>query len=130
MKSLFEQFDVVQKAYPGASLEPGPNGVFLLCIPQIVLPPGWSQPQTHVRFIVPSGYPYAKPDCFWADQTLRLPQGRLPKNAQVGGPVTPGQPSGQLLWFSWHVAPDAWNPSTSSLMTYVQVIRNRFGALE
>jgi hypothetical protein len=101
--------------------------MYLVRIPNVPLPEGWSQPSTEIRFVVPNGYPYAAPDCFWADMALRLRGGAMPKNATVGQ-MMPGQTDTQTLWFSWHVNA-AWNPSCT-LSTYVKVIRKRFEALQ
>ena len=127
MKSIQDQFAAIASAFPGATLTPV-NGLQLVVIPQVPLPNGWSQPSTHIRFVIPNGYPYAAPDCFWADHTLRLARGQIPQNAQVGQ-MMPGQPDPKTLWFSWHVHA-AWNAATCELMTYVQVIRRRFEALQ
>jgi E2/UBC family protein E len=125
VKSLSEQFAVVLRVYPDATLT-ADSGVHRVVLPRIRLPSGWSQEATHVRFVVPNGYPYAAPDCFWADATLRLANGALPQNAQIGGNLTPGQTDATLLWFSWHIQASAWVPTRSDLMTYVHVIRRRF----
>ena len=126
MKSIEEQFAQISEAFPGATLTPV-NGLQLVVIPRVLLPKGWSQAITHIRFVIPNGYPYAAPDCFWADSTLRLAQGQIPQNAQVGN-LTPGQPDPNTIWFSWHVQA-AWNAATCDLMTYVKVIRTRFEEL-
>ena len=128
MKSIAEQFADVARAFPGATLTPVGN-VYLVILPQVVLPPGWSQSVTHARFVVPDGFPYAPPDCFWADSNLRLVGGGVPKNTAIGN-VVPGQPDGSLLWFSWHVTPGTWIAGNCKLMTYVNIIRNRFEAPE
>jgi Prokaryotic E2 family E len=127
MKSIHEQFAEITKAFPGATLTPV-NGLHLVVIPNVPLPRGWSQPTTHIRFVIPNGYPYAAPDCFWADHALRLDRGQIPQNAQVGN-LMPGQPDPNTLWFSWHVNA-SWNPATCELITYVKVIRSRFEALQ
>lgn len=128
MKSVQEQFDGVKQVFGGASLTPTGGGAHVVRIPDVSLPDGWSQTSTEIRFVVPNGYPYAAPDCFWADVKLRLRNGGMPINAQVGQTV-PGQPDANTLWFSWHVN-SAWNPSTCDLMTYVRIIRKRFEALQ
>ncbi len=127
MKSIDEQFAEITRAFPGATLTPV-SGLQLVVVPNVPLPKGWSQSSTHIRFVIPNGYPYAAPDCFWADRTLRLAQGRLPQNAVVGQ-LMPGQPDPDTLWFSWHVNA-AWNPATCQLATYVNIIRSRFEALQ
>lgn len=95
---------------------------WVLRLPTIPLPDGWSKPHTEVAFVVPQGYPFAKPDCFWADLDLRLANGNLPQNAQLNNPI-PGLPD-PLLWFSWHVEP--WNPNRDDLLTWLTVIKRRF----
>jgi hypothetical protein len=127
MKSLAEQFSDVARVYGDATItQTGP--LHLVVIPRLALPAGWSQLSTNARFVVPDGYPYAPPDCFWADPALRLANGAMPKNTAIGNPV-PGQPQANLLWFSWHVGGN-WNAGTCKLMTYVNVVRNRFEAVE
>jgi hypothetical protein len=128
MKSLDDQFAEVSLAFAGAVLTPADNGMYLVRIPNVSLPEGWSQQSTEVRFVVPNGYPYAAPDCFWADMSLRLKNGTIPQNS-VPGQSQPGQPDTQILWFSWHLN-NNWNPSTCDLMTYVRVIRKRFEAVQ
>jgi hypothetical protein len=126
MRSLDEEFGELHQQFGDAILTPS-EGLHLVRIPGLALPAGWSQPVTEIRFVVPHGYPYAPPDCFWAEGTLRLQGEIMPQNAQVGY-VCPGQPEGGLLWFSWHLQ-QPWNPSTCSLLTYVKVIRSRFEEL-
>lgn len=127
MRTLQEQFDEVRRSYSGAHLQAAPDGTQLVVIPDVPLPAGWSQNATHVRFTIPTGYPYAVPDCFWSDGGLRLASAQMPQNA-VQGQITPGQPDGSLLWFSWHVTANCWNPAQADLMTYVKVILRRFEA--
>ena len=128
MKTIDEQFADVCSAFTGATLTPAGPGMHLVRIPDVMLPTGWSHLSTDVRFVVPNGYPYAAPDCFWADAALRLHGGGMPKNAVVGQTM-PGQADPNALWFSWHVNA-AWNPSFCDLMTYVKVIRKRFEELQ
>lgn len=129
MKSVQQEFAEVALAFPGAQLLASSDGTQLVIVPAIRLPTGWSQQSTHVRFVVPAGYPYAAPDCFWADPNLRLGSGAMPQNTQLGNP-TPSQPDPSMLWFSWHLAGGSWNPGVSDLMTYIQVIKKRFEALQ
>jgi Prokaryotic E2 family E len=127
MKSVQDQFSAVVGTFPGATMNFA-EGLHLVIIPRVVLPKGWSAQETHIRFVVPNGYPYAAPDCFWADHSLRLEQGQMPQNAIVGN-LMPGQTDTQTLWFSWHVN-TAWNAATCDLMTYVKIIRRRFEELK
>lgn len=116
-----EHFILLQNVYGSAFLSSLPDGTTLVTVPSIVLPTGWNQPSTAVHFVVPIGYPLAKPDCFWADPALRLAGGGMPQNAGVN--QLAGLPN-SALWFSWHVI--TWNPSSDSLLTYVRVIQRRF----
>lgn len=126
MKTVEEQFAEISASFIGATLTPVGGGMHLVRIPNVALPEGWSQHSTEIRFVVPNGYPYAAPDCFWADMALRLRGGTMPKNSTLGQTM-PGQTDTQALWFSWHVNA-AWNPSCT-LSTYIKVIRKRFEVL-
>lgn len=99
----------------------GPNGTWLVQLRDFVLPLGWNRTHTNVYFLVPAGYPVARPDTFWTDPGLSPPSGGPPAN--TGNNQQPGVPP-NLLWFSWH--PAAWNPNRDSLINYVAMIRNRF----
>ena len=98
-----------------------PNGTTLIKLWDFILPPGWNLAQTNVYFLVPAGYPVARPDTFWTDPGLRLASGGPPAN--TGNNQPPGIPP-NLLWFSWH--PAAWNPNRDNLVNYVAIIRRRF----
>ena len=127
MKSVADQFKAISAAFPGATLSSS-AGCQLVVIPTMDLPAGWNQTRTHVRFVVPAGYPYAAPDCFWTDPGLRLAGGKLPQNTIVGH-LMAGQPDANTLWFSWHVQNGLWNAAKSDLKTYVAIICRRFEAL-
>ena len=68
--------------HPGSHLVEGTDPL-LVEIPRLELPSGWSAPTTPIWFAIPSGYPAAQPDCFWADGGLRLAGGALPQNSGV-----------------------------------------------
>ena len=97
-----------------------PGGATIVRVQGEDLPPGWSAPQTEVRFLAPVGYPMARPDCFWADNGLRLAAGAMPQATQINEIPNAGE---QGLWFSWHV--QHWDPNRDTLLTYLQVIRSR-----
>jgi hypothetical protein len=94
----------------------------MISLPPVDLPAGWNKTATEVHFFAPQGYPYAKPDCFWADEDLRLATGAMPQNANTGTPMT-GLGKG-ALWFSWHT--DHWNAGRDDLLTWIAAIKNRF----
>ena len=99
-----------------------PGGATLIRVPVFPVAPGWNRRQTEVSFLAPAGYPYANPDCFWADSELRLESGALPQSSNVTGiPET----SHVGLWFSWHLT-QAWNPNRDSLLTWLAAIAERF----
>lgn len=115
-----EHLATLRQVFPKASITALPDGSLLVTVPEVNLPPGWSQTTTTVYFVVPVGYPMARPDCFWADSTLRLAGGGMPTNAGVN--TIPGTTEPRL-WFSWHVS--AWNPASDGLLTYMRVIQRR-----
>lgn len=124
MNPVEQQFECLKVQFGNASIQSLPNGTFLVTIPALILPAGWNNALTTVKFVIPVGYPLAKPDCFWVDAGLRLASGATPQN--TGSNPIPGA-AGPQLWFSWHVA--TWSPSRDTLLTYVRVIQNRFKEL-
>jgi len=97
------------------------NGEDVIKLCELKLPAGWSAPVTDVYFVVPMGYPIARPDAFWGDPSLRLVSGAPPMN--VGTKEHPGVPNG-LRWYSWHA--NSWNPNRDNLVTFLGQIRKRF----
>lgn len=80
-------------------------------------------PTTAVRLIVPLGYPMARPDCFWADASLRLAGGGMPQNS---APTPVPETAEPALWFSWHLT-QPWDPARDNLLTWLAVIVGRLG---
>ncbi len=120
MTPLEEQFALLKTVAEQAMLSMLPSGAAIIRVPRFVLPAGWSRSDTTVHFLAPVGYPFAKPDCFWADHDLRLSSGAMPQNSQIQAiPET----SEQLLWFSWHTS--QWHPSRDTLVSYFYVIMSR-----
>ena len=120
MSPIEQQFEILKNYHPEASITQFPNGSYLVMVPNISLPTGWTKSSTAVKFIAPVGYPMARPDCFWADSDLRVINGNLPQNTNLSQ-----IPLNQevLLWFSWHL--NTWNPNNDNLLTYVNVIKRR-----
>ena len=119
--TLFEhQFKILHDEYPGATYRQLPSGAYFVTIPNVQLPEQWSKPATTISFIAPVGYPFGKPDCFWADPDLRLRSGAMPQSANLNRVPEVNE---QRLWFSWHAT--QWNPNRDSLATYVHVIGER-----
>jgi len=117
------QFSKIVENYKGSTIQNLPNGTSLVQVPEVNLPDGWNQKQTTIWFLIPQGYPVAKPDCFWADRDLRLKNGTMPMNTSH----TP-MPNGTTeLWFSWHSA--KWNPNTDELLTYLHMTKTRLREL-
>ena len=103
-----------------------PSGTRLVVLPSVTLPAGWSKDRTEVRFLVPPSYPYAPPDCFWADADLRLADGRQPQSTAIGNPIPEVGFAG--LWFSWHVT-QSWVPNKGSLTSWAAAVDDRFRRL-
>lgn len=121
MTLLDEQVDEIKKIFSDVSVQTFGDGTSHIFIPSLKLPAGWNQVETSVSFLVPVGYPMAKPDCFWTDINLRLANGATPQNTGINPMPNVAE---QKLWFSWHL--EKWNPSTDTLMTFLRVIQNRF----
>ena len=122
------QFEQLKARYPGATREPLiPSNSALITLPNFSLPGGWNKAAATIRFIEPNGFPFASPDCFWADGDLRLAAGATPQNT-ASNAIPETQLSG-LLWFSWHVQ-NTWNPNRDSLVTWVACIADRLRKLQ
>jgi hypothetical protein len=121
------QLKLLQTDFPTASASVLPNGGHLIEVPNVQLPPGWSQKAVTVLFVVPPGYPAAQPDCFWVEVNgpgrLRLEGGGTPQNSNDTNPIPGLNPPRPVTWFSWHL--QNWNPNQSSLVTYFNVIMQR-----
>lgn len=116
---LQRQLSALAACHPGAELRETADGTYVVQVP-LELPAGWSCEQTEVAFVVPHAYPSAQPDCFFADEGLRLAGGAMPANS--GFQPLDGQ---SRLWFSWHLQ-QPWNPSSHTLLTYIRFITKRF----
>ena len=125
MTPLEQQLEILKgtPGYEHARLETS-GGTTVVVLPDVALIAGWKRQSTTIRFVLPPGYPFGRPDCFYADADLRLADGRVPQAAQVQPLPGAGTP---LLWFSWH--PQGWNPNRDSLVTYARVIRQRLGEI-
>jgi hypothetical protein len=99
-----------------------PSGAVLVTAPGIALPAGWSASTTTVRFLAPLGYPQAAPDCFWADNGLRLAGGAMPASSGNNNIIPETSIPG--LWFSWHVQ-DRWDPNRDTLISWMNTIIDR-----
>lgn len=116
------QMEALSDRFPGASAQALPSGTRLVSVPTILLPPGWSAHATGIRFLIPTGYPFAALDCFWADDALRLSSGNVPQNAAPRNPIPETNQTG--LWFSWHLA-SPWNANRDTLSSWMNVIADR-----
>jgi len=115
-------FADLQAVEPGASIQELPDGTAWITVPNVKLLPagGWNMERTSVSFVAPVGYPQSRPDCFFADASLRLASGSAPQNTNIQGA---GHVPGTFLWFSWHVS--QWDPSKDNFITYLNVIKKR-----
>ena len=123
-----EQLKVLQKNYPDASAKPLPSGAHLITVPDVKLPDGWNRQTVAILFLAPPGYPAGQPDCFWADPieepgALRFgaEKNQTPQASNDSNPIPEVGPRG--TWFSWHL--QSWDPNRDSLLTYLNVIKQR-----
>src|SRR3954469_18463742 len=78
------------------------DGSFVVKVPRVRIPSGWTANEADIWFVVPVQYPSARPDCFWTEESLLLSGGRVPQN--TGPNPLPGpRPPIPLRWYSWHV---------------------------
>jgi len=101
------------------------NGSHIVKVTNVGIGPGWNRPTANVLFVVPPGYPAARPDCFWVEPAeLRLADGTTPKNTNDANAI-PGDnvSSRRTTWFSWHL--QSWDPSRDTVETYFNTIMGR-----
>jgi hypothetical protein len=118
-----DELKLVQEKY--GEIEVGPTMTWVL-VKRFPLPPGWSKREAQILVLLPPGYPTTPPDNFFADNDLRLADGRLPTNAssdqrQVGR---------TWLQFSHHVEANEWRPSVEllrghNLLTFLLAVELR-----
>lgn len=124
MNPIFERHfqELTAKLDPAPVREAAlPSGAVLITVEDVALPVGWNRDRTHVRFVAPAGYPFAQPDCFWADPGLALANGLVPQSSNPQQPIPETNEPG--TWFSWHV--QHWNPNRDSLLSFFRVIEQR-----
>jgi hypothetical protein len=115
------QMEAVRERFPVSSLTGNADGSWTVEVRDVPLDlQCWNQSSTTIRFILPIGYPAAKPDCFYADPELRLRSGAMPHASNMQALPHSGI---DQLWFSWHV--DYWNAARDSLLTFVRVVQVR-----
>ncbi len=125
MPVVHDHFAQLQARYPGAGMRELPDGSAVITVPNVRLPPGWNRQSVGVTFLVPVGYPMAKPDSFWTDPDLQLaPQGQ-PKSTGLQTPPFTNEPR---LWFSWHA--DRWNPNQDNLLSFLGLVQERLRRAE
>ena len=110
---------------PDASATSLRNGGFIVTVPEVDIGPGWSQTRVDVLFLIPPGYPAARPDCFWVHPTgLRLADGSTPQNTNDSNAI-PGddRTDRKTTWFSWHL--QSWDPNKDTLTRYFNAIMQR-----
>lgn len=102
------ELKLVQARY--GEIEVGPNADWVI-IKRWLLPGGWNKPEIAVLVRIPPGYPITPPDNFYADDDLRLADGRVPGNA------SPNCTFGDRQWlqFSYHVEAADWRPQADLL---------------
>lgn len=116
---LERELEEVRERFPSASMRQV-SGQWLVSVPEVPVPAGWSRPVVTLHFFVSAAYPHANPDCFYIDGDMRLANGNMPENSgiqHVDG-------AGALLWFSYHLT-RPWKPGRDRLQTWIATLRGR-----
>jgi Prokaryotic E2 family E len=127
MTIVDSQLQQLRERYGSVETIPLGSGTTLITVGEVRLIDGWNKPTTSIRFLVPSTYPFAALDCFWADEDLRLVGERLPQNSAVPNQIPETNSSG--LWFSWHLL-QPWNPNRDNLSSWMNTINDRLRRLQ
>jgi hypothetical protein len=116
---LERELEEVRERYPNASMRQV-SGQWLVSVPEVPVPAGWTKSVVTLHFYVSAAYPHANPDCFYVDGDLRLANGNQPQNS--GPQDVDGV--GTLLWFSYHLV-RPWKPGRDRLQTWIATVRGR-----
>jgi Prokaryotic E2 family E len=91
-----------------------------LVLKGVPLPTGYSAAKANILIRIPPLYPESRPDMFWARPALTLATGQQPQATsleQIDGD--------EWQRFSWHLAPNAWEPGISRLRDFVRAVLSR-----
>lgn len=107
------------------ALHKEPEGWTFLVIKDYLLPADFKPNRVDLLVKLPPGFPDAAPDMFWTYPPVKTPNGSLPRATCEE----------RLLgkdWqrFSWHLAPNAWQPGISGLRDFLRCIAARFLKLD
>jgi len=116
-----EQLKELLEMHPEAKVTALPDGSTLVSVPKVRIPPGWNVTDATIAFMIPAGFPTARPDCFWTDQGVRIAGGAAPANTN---PQVPPGGTAMMLWFSWHL--QDWRPNRDTIYTYLDFCVGRF----
>jgi E2/UBC family protein E len=120
MNIIQEQLKQLIELHPASVITPLPDTSTLLAVPNVRIPPGWSKAESTIAFVIPAGFPTARPDCFWSDPALLLANGGPPANSN---PQVPPGGAALMRWFSWHL--QTWNPNRDTVYTYLDFCLGR-----
>lgn len=127
---IHDGIERLRTKWPQSHYCPGKHGDYLIIVPGVLLPKGYRETICTILFIVPPGFPGARPDHFFTDIEIRLASGAIPKATVIAHPEGRGNfchPSwpqwSRSMWWSWHL--QMWNPNRDGLYTYMKVITQR-----
>lgn len=108
--------------FPGAKVTGQPSGAFLVEVPNVALPSGWSQPTVTILLWIPPGYPAAVPADFWLEPAgTKLPHRPMPVPSYVNNPIPGVGYRGQ--WYPMRL--QDWRPNSDHLLRYAMTVRRR-----
>ena len=119
-----EQLKELLEIHPQATITALPDGSTLVSVPNMRIPPGWNVPEATIVFVIPAGFPTARPDCFWTNPGVLLASGGQPANSN---PQMPPGGTVMMRWFSWHL--QNWHPNRDTIYTYLDFCLDRFRRL-
>lgn len=108
-----------------AEVHEGSDGWSFLVLSGYRVPTGYTPDTLRLLLKLPPTFPDAAPDMFWVLPALRTHTGGVPRATSTE----------RLLgddWqrFSWHLAPGAWVPGTSTLRDFLRCVAARFQKLD
>jgi hypothetical protein len=118
------QLEQLQARFAQARTHTIPDGGLVLTIPDFPLPEGWNRASAEICFVLSPAYPVAKPDCFFADEHLRLANGAMPANTRIQPHPLTREPA---VWFSYHGI--TWKADRDTYLSFARIIERRLAEL-
>jgi len=108
-----------------ATVQPEAGGWSFLVVSDYRLPDGFQPNIVQLLVKLPPAFPDSAPDMFWVHPPVKTSAGSLPRATSMERLI-----GKDWQRFSWHLAPGAWKPGSSTLRDFMRCVSSRFLRLD